>query len=388
MVHMPTALTAVLLSLGMAACVTEAVRAQRTPARDRYGDPLPDGALARLGTLRWRHGGVTGFVAFLPDGKSILSASDDQVFHLWDYPSGKKLRQFGPGTRKPSRFTRRPLELSYATGLPVALSPDGQTLACSFERGELLLFDTATGEKLAALKPPGDVSKLQFSPDGRCLAFRDLQGWLSIWDWANRKEIVRRPINVQEIICDTSVLTYSPDGKLLATVLSDEDAGGDIVSTIKLLDPLTGKDVGAIKAATKDALVTALVISPDSKLLAYTTDADARTCLLDIATRNELRWIQNPQSHSGPLLFAPDGKSLFTLSWLGAELQEWEVRTGKKLRRFPVPWQPTQLSGQMTRTPLALSLDRQILACAGGDHLIYFIDRRNGKSEPSAGSNR
>ena len=60
---------------------------------DAYGDPLPYGAVARLGTLRGNHGGSgCKAVAFSRRGE-ILVSNDCWSVRTWDAANLKELRQ-------------------------------------------------------------------------------------------------------------------------------------------------------------------------------------------------------------------------------------------------------------------------------------------------------
>src|SRR5262249_23611341 len=111
------------------------------PQLDNFGDPLPEHALARLGSTRFRHGPAIVALALGPDGKAVISSSYGQTLRLWDVATGKELRRFQGHER-------------YVAAL--ALSPDGKTLATVEARGNVIrLWDVATAKAVRQLKLPG-----------------------------------------------------------------------------------------------------------------------------------------------------------------------------------------------------------------------------------------
>src|SRR6516162_4235619 len=100
------------------------------PRTDRSGDPLPDGAIARLGTVRWRHPGEATAMMFSPNGK-ILAATCRGGLLLWDTATGKVLRRL-PGT-------------DCGIGGP-DFTPDGHTLVAQTSTGDVGFWDVPTGK--------------------------------------------------------------------------------------------------------------------------------------------------------------------------------------------------------------------------------------------------
>src|SRR5262245_28229638 len=100
-------LLAVLLALGLAGLraavpVPAAVpdppgppRPKTPPRTDAHGDPLPPGARARLGTVRFRPGGAVAGVAFAPDGQTLATSDYSGAITLIETATGRELRRFG-----------------------------------------------------------------------------------------------------------------------------------------------------------------------------------------------------------------------------------------------------------------------------------------------------
>src|SRR5205085_4516497 len=84
--------------------------ASPAPRTDRYGDPLPAGALMRLGTLRHRIPHWPGRYLFLPDGRTLLIYSDSTVvwqavdtgreLARWQLPAGLKVGGVAPDGKR------------------------------------------------------------------------------------------------------------------------------------------------------------------------------------------------------------------------------------------------------------------------------------------------
>jgi WD40 repeat protein len=97
------------LLAGLSFVVAAAVAARPdTAGRAVEGGRLPNGATARLGTTRLRHGDGLVFAAYVPDGRSLVTASKDKTVRLWDLATGREVRRFVRGGTPPARDVPSP----------------------------------------------------------------------------------------------------------------------------------------------------------------------------------------------------------------------------------------------------------------------------------------
>src|SRR5580765_3211896 len=92
--------------IGCVLCILAALacpaRAQESSLKDVNGDPLPPGAIARLGALRFRVGAPATAIRFLDGGKKLLvkanesngNYSRNEIFQLFDAQTGQELSRF------------------------------------------------------------------------------------------------------------------------------------------------------------------------------------------------------------------------------------------------------------------------------------------------------
>src|SRR4051794_38650263 len=92
------------------------------PRLDALGDPLPDGALYRVGTHRWRARSHFGPIAYAPGGKWIaVGGANEKAVLLFDARTGRQISvPIPPGVMG-----------KYCRMLWLCFSPDGTTLYAS-----------------------------------------------------------------------------------------------------------------------------------------------------------------------------------------------------------------------------------------------------------------
>jgi WD40 repeat protein len=335
---------------------------------DRYGDPLPDGVLARLGTVRLRHGDDVGGAVFTPDGTKLVSwffpefsfvprftPAPPLPLCLWEPVSGRALRRFGDGGN---------------AVLAAAIFPDGRSIVTADADHRLRLWEVATGKRLREFAGHTEwVNGVAVSRDGKSLASTSGDGTVRIWDAATAKEL--RQFAARDVFL---TIAFSADGKSVAWESRHAVKDRPTCHEIRVSDLATGKDV--CRLSLLDLIEVQL--SPDARFVAA-YGMDKVVTLWDLASGKRLhRWpaldrelpafrfardgaylaVSDKDDHvivwdcargkqlsrclaPGKLLtISPDGKTLVTL---GGSLQLWDAATGKERLTFDGHTSPADL---------------------------------------------
>jgi sugar lactone lactonase YvrE len=283
--------------------------------------------------------GVTNYVCFTPDGRTLVVANEDGTVELWDPATRKERTRWKGPTLKVMDLALSPDGQAAATAagfwdhperggevqvwelasgqlvatyrethsamMAVAFAPDGKTLAVgSFPRGAVRLVDAATGKVLKTLQQPGQstINSLAFTADGRTLVGgggkkvggKDA-GLIRLWDVTTGVERDTWKGSMVEV----QYLRFSPDGQTLAAACRD--------GTVRLWDVAVGRERAVLEG--HNAWVHSLAFSPDGKVLACGA-LDGTIWLWDVAAgrvRTTLAGVMEVVLSVG---IAPDGQTL------------------------------------------------------------------------------
>jgi RNA polymerase sigma factor (sigma-70 family) len=365
---------------------------------DRYGDPLPRGAVARLGTVRYRFANTAA--AFLADGKTVVSpqGNGSSIILWWDARTGRAVREIDTGqfvigggygscfSRARSRIALTgsitdPLKPGWrfairvydaATGKEVrhlepesnggdcgiALTPDGKTLVHSDRTGTLRVVDLETGAERLQQKFPRDIgSNLAFSPDGSTLALASGPNTnkLYLWKWQSGEKPRELPMRDHHGVG----LTFSPDGRYFAEC-------GDVELAVQVWDAVQGKLLHRLDVPDGEPFWHhGLAFSPDGKMLAAAANNNDRHGCIHLWEPASGKFLKRLEfGGSVPLAFSPDS----TLLVSGSSV--WDFTKDREL---------AALEGSPRGQMDFIATAADVIATANGDGTILVWDPATGK---------
>ncbi len=276
---------------------------------DRYGDPLPEGAVARLGTIRFRMESWIHSLAFSPDGKVLASAEGD----------------FAPSFR------------GLGTGEPA--------------RGAIRFWDAATGKQLRVIERGSPVVSLTFLNNGKALA--DVSG-----DGVIRVREVETGRLVRQFAgpAHGCWLVPSRDGKRLAGL-------GSATNDVYLWAVNSDQEVAHLAGRRPQREVVSIGFSADGTALAAGHEQGEGLCLWDVATGGLVHRLSADERGIQTAAFSPDGKTLVA-GGRGQPVRFWDLATGKEVRAVDGPAGPVQ--------PDCFSADgRIVVSSAPGQSVLW-----------------
>ena len=242
--------------------------------------------------------GHTNSVTFSPDGRTIVSGSDDGSVRVWNAHTGDHIQTF----------------ITADWVLSVTFSPDGKTIASGGGHVEGLglgiqLLDIKTGERLEAFGGRYATLSVCFSPDGELLASGDNRNNdTHLWNAQTGELIATFKGDTPFGYPNVNSVVFSPDGNTIASGSSD--------GTIRLWNTYVAEDelIKYLVGHTKS--VNSVVFSPNGNRL-ISTGADG-VCLWDVNTGEYIKEVQVPAVSAA---FSPDGKTCAIASETGISVR-------------------------------------------------------------------
>ncbi|KAE9386560.1 WD40 repeat-like protein [Gymnopus androsaceus JB14] len=225
-------------------------------------------------------------VAFSPDGKRIVSGSDDHSVCIWNAGTGMIIGE--------------PLQGHTSWVNSVAFSPDGKRIVSGSYDCTVCIWNAETGiiigEPLQG--HTSWVNSVSFSPDGKRIVSGFSDHVVCIWN-AETGMIIGEPL--QGHTSWVYSVAFSPDGKRIVSGSSDH--------TVCIWNAETGMIIGEPLQGHTD-YVRSVAFSPDGKRI-VSGSSDHTVCIWNAETRMIIgEPLQGHTSWVNSVIFSSDGKRI------------------------------------------------------------------------------
>jgi WD40 repeat protein len=299
------------------------------------------------------HTNVINRLVATPDGRWLISASNDHTIRYWDLQAPTR----GTASVALNERTRADLMRRGAAKVPAALeakvelqqaaqvleghkewvlgldmSRDGSLLLSADDAGQVIVWDRPAGKELRRWKVKGWAFAVALSPDMKQAVVTERvplvfdsgrHAGVKLWDATTGQ--MQRDLEADFKGLYLSAAAYSLDGKLLALGRGGEVDG--LSGKVTLVDPATGKKVRELTPGHQYG-VTDIVFHPDGKHLA----SSGRDTVVRIWSASDGKLVKELGKPRGgqfkdwihAISFSPDGAWLAAADMVGS-VQVWSL---------------------------------------------------------------
>jgi WD40 repeat protein len=249
------------------------------------------------GVTRTLHGHAAQLtaLAFLPDGKRLITASEDQIVRVWDTITGENVALRGHG--------------SYIATLTI--EPGGRHFASGSADKTVRLWSVPQATRAVRL-PDSELYSVVFSPDGKRIVAGGVGGLMTLCD---AETLVCRPLAGHHD--DVMGLVFSGDGRELASASDDE--------TVRVWDLAAGTS----RLYSADAASEAIAFSPDGARIAFAASARKLVVAEPKTSRLYTLDVQNMARYR--VEFSPDGQKVTAADGNDAVVWDWATGAVQRL---------------------------------------------------------
>jgi WD40 repeat protein len=238
-------------------------------------------------------------VAFSPDGKRIVSGSQDHMVKVWDATNGRETLTF---------------DSHQDVVRSVAFSPDGQRIVSGSWDIPPKVWDATTGQETLTLGEQNFVMCVAFSPDGKSIVGGNGYRLLKMWDAASGEETLTLKGHNEAVLC----MAFSPDGKRIVSGGHDR--------TLKMWDIRTGQETLTLEGHTGS--IRSVAFSPDGKRIASGSD-DQTIRVWDAASGQQTLTLKGHTDRVWSVAFSRNGKRILSGS-NDSTMKLWDATTGRE----------------------------------------------------------